>query len=55
MKQTIAQKIVARAAGRDSVEPGEYVDVTPDCTVCQEIAWPARKAVIEAWPGRTRW
>ncbi|MGX1096376.1 3-isopropylmalate dehydratase large subunit [Amorphus sp. MBR-141] len=47
MKQTIAQKIVARAAGRDSVEPGEYVDVTPDCTVCQEIAWPARKAVID--------
>lgn len=47
MKQTMAQKIVARAAGRDRVEPGEYVDVTPDCTVCQEIAWPARKAVFE--------
>lgn len=35
--QTIAQKIVARAAGRDSVAVNEYVTVTPDYTVMQEL------------------
>lgn len=47
MGQTVAQKIIARAAGRERVEPGEYVDVSPDFTVCQEISWPARKAIIQ--------
>lgn len=47
MLQTITQKIIAHAAGRESVEPGEYVIVTPDFTVCQEISWPARKAIME--------
>lgn len=44
--QTIAQKIVARAAGKDCVEPGEYVTVSPDCTCCQDISWPARKRIM---------
>lgn len=48
MKQTVAQKIIARAAGRESVQPGEYVTVSPDYTCCQEIAWPARKKMMEA-------
>jgi len=47
MGQTVAQKIIARAAGRESVEPGEYVSVSPDYTVCQEISWAARKAIME--------
>jgi len=47
MQQSVAQKIIARAAGRDSVEPGEYVFVTPGFTVCQEISWPARKAIMQ--------
>ncbi len=47
MGLTTTEKIVARAAGRDVVAPGEYVDVTPDYTVCQEISWSARKAMIE--------
>ena len=47
MNQTACQKIIARAAGRDRVEPGEYVTVTPDYTVCQEISWAARKAILE--------
>lgn len=47
MAQTLAEKIVARAAGRATVEAGEYVDVTPDYTVCQEISWAARKAIME--------
>ncbi len=40
MGATIAEKIVARAAGRDSVTPGEYVMVTPDVSVGHEMFWP---------------
>jgi 3-isopropylmalate/(R)-2-methylmalate dehydratase large subunit len=37
MTRTLAQKIIARAAGADRVEVGDYVTVTPDCTVMQDI------------------
>lgn len=47
MGQTIVQKIIARAAGLERVEPGEYVTVTPDYTCCQDISWPARKRIME--------
>ncbi|MBF9033255.1 hypothetical protein HKCCE2091_03305 [Rhodobacterales bacterium HKCCE2091] len=47
MGQTAALKIIAKAAGRDRVEPGEYVDVTPDYTVCQELSWATRKAILQ--------
>ena len=47
MGQTIAQKIVARAAGRSAVEVGEYVNVSPDYTCCQELAWQARKRMMQ--------
>ncbi|MEX6508451.1 aconitase family protein [Jiella sp. M17.18] len=47
MGQTIVQKIVARAAGLQRVEPGEYVNVTPDYTCCQDISWPARKKIMQ--------
>jgi 3-isopropylmalate/(R)-2-methylmalate dehydratase large subunit len=39
MGQTMAQKILARAAGKISVEPGEYVTVSPDYTCGHEIFW----------------
>lgn len=45
--QTIAQKIVARAAGRDAVEVGDYVTVTPDYVACQELFWPGHKRNLE--------
>ena len=47
MGQTVAQKIVARAAGRSAVEVGEYVNVSPDYTCCQELAWQARKRMMQ--------
>lgn len=47
MMLTAYQKIIARAAGRDFVEAGEYVTVRPDYTCCQEISWPARKRIME--------
>jgi 3-isopropylmalate/(R)-2-methylmalate dehydratase large subunit len=45
--QTIAQKIIARAAGREAVEVGEYVTVSPDYTCCQELFWPGHKRNLE--------
>jgi 3-isopropylmalate/(R)-2-methylmalate dehydratase large subunit len=47
MAQTACQKIIARAAGCEAVEPGQYVVVSPDVTVCQEISWPVRKRIME--------
>src|SRR5690554_6637627 len=46
MAMTAAEKIIARAAGVDHVQPGDYVSVAPDYTVCQEIAWTARKSIM---------
>jgi len=45
---TVAQKIIARAAGRERVEQGEYVTVSPDYTACQDISWPSRKSIMDA-------
>lgn len=40
MAQTMAEKIIARAAGSDSVSPGQFVEVTPDYSVGHEMFWP---------------
>lgn len=45
--QSVAQKIIARAAGRASVDVGDYVTVTPDYTACQELFWPGHKRNLE--------
>ena len=45
--QTIAQKILARAAGKESVAVGEYVDCVPDHVVTQEMVWPIHKRNLE--------
>ncbi|WP_043833503.1 3-isopropylmalate dehydratase large subunit [Muricoccus aerilatus] len=45
--QSVAQKILARALGRDSVEVGEYVTVSADHTVCQELFWPGHQRNLE--------
>jgi 3-isopropylmalate/(R)-2-methylmalate dehydratase large subunit len=42
--QTATQKIIACHAGRDRVEAGEYVTVTPDATVSMELNWPVQMA-----------
>lgn len=47
MPLTMAEKIVARAAGRETVTPGEYVTVSPAYTVCQEISWNPRKKIMQ--------
>lgn len=45
--QSVAQKIIARAAGREAVEVGDYVTVAPDYTACQELFWPGHKRNLE--------
>jgi 3-isopropylmalate/(R)-2-methylmalate dehydratase large subunit len=45
--QSIAQKIIARAAGREAVAVGEYVTVTPDYVACQELFWPGHKRNLD--------
>ncbi|MFZ9298723.1 MAG: 3-isopropylmalate dehydratase large subunit [Hylemonella sp.] len=45
--QTIAQKILARHAGRDRVEPGEHLSCVPDHVVTQELNWPTHRRNLE--------
>jgi len=45
--QGVAQKIIARALGRAAVEVGEYVTVSADHTVCQELFWPGHLRALE--------
>lgn len=40
MKATIAQKILARASGRDAVEHGEVIWATPDLVTTPEVSFP---------------
>ncbi|MBF9033274.1 hypothetical protein HKCCE2091_03400 [Rhodobacterales bacterium HKCCE2091] len=41
--QTIVEKCLARASGRDRVEPGEYIEIVPDHCVCMELVWPMHR------------
>lgn len=45
--RSVAQKIIARAAGLPSVAVGDYVTVTPDYTACQELFWPGHKRNLD--------
>jgi len=47
MRQTVAQKIIARAAGTETVEVGDYVTVTPDYTVMQDIYFYKNIKILE--------
>ena len=41
MNQTIVQKILSRASGRDDVTPGEVIWADPDLVVSPEVSFPA--------------
>lgn len=45
--QTIAQKILARHAGRERVEPGEHLTCVPDHVVTQELNWPTHQRNLQ--------
>jgi 3-isopropylmalate/(R)-2-methylmalate dehydratase large subunit len=56
MNQTLAQKLVARAAGRSSVTPGEIVTCKVDLAMMHDSSGPRRvKPLLErlgayVWP-----
>jgi hypothetical protein len=59
MGQTVAQKIIARAAGCRGGRSRSYVNVSPDYTCCQELSWQTRKRMmqeigVDRWRGPTR-
>ena len=39
MDATFAQKVLARAAGRSHVDPGDIVDVYPDLSMSHSASW----------------
>lgn len=47
MKQTITEKIIAQHAGRDSVQPGDYVDVTVDQTWSDDLGAPITLGLLK--------
>ena len=48
MLQTLAQKIIARAAGRDAVTPGEIVTCRVDLAMMHDSGGPRRvKPMLE--------
>ncbi|MCL4767984.1 MAG: 3-isopropylmalate dehydratase large subunit [Hyphomicrobiaceae bacterium] len=47
MAQTLTEKIIARHAGRDSVRPGEYVDVSVDQTWSDDLGAPITLGLLE--------
>jgi 3-isopropylmalate/(R)-2-methylmalate dehydratase large subunit len=47
MAQTITEKIIARHAGRKTVEPGDIVDVTVDQTWSDDLGAPLTLALLE--------
>ena len=53
--RTLAQKLVARAAGRDSVEPGEIVTCSVDLAMFHDSSGPRRLQPLLAELGATIW
>ena len=41
--RSMAQKILARAAKSDRVEPGDYIEIEADTCVCMELVWPMHR------------
>jgi len=47
MAMTITEKILARAAGKDMVAPGELVDATIDVVMCHDVTTPPAISMLE--------
>lgn len=52
---TIAQKILAKAAGREHVEPGEIVDIAVDMALTHEVLGPNAYAKFKEMGGNRVW
>jgi 3-isopropylmalate/(R)-2-methylmalate dehydratase large subunit len=44
---TITEKILAKAAGKGQVKPGELIDANIDCIMCHDITAPAAISMLE--------
>jgi len=46
MAMTITEKILAAAAGKEKVSPGELVDAKLDVVMCHDVTTPAALAML---------
>ena len=47
MSMTITEKILAVAAGKNNVEPGDVIDAKIDCVMCHEVTAPAAISMLK--------
>jgi len=47
MGMTITEKILARAAGKDAVRPGELVNAAIDVVMCHDVTAPAAISMLK--------
>ncbi len=47
MPMTITEKILAAAAGKNEVEPGDIIDVKIDCIMCHDVTAPAAISMLK--------
>jgi len=47
MSMTITEKILAAAAGKNNVEPGDLIDAKIDCVMCHDVTAPAAISMLK--------
>ena len=47
MSMTITEKILAAAAGKKNVEPGDIIDAKIDCIMCHDVTTPAAISMLK--------
>ena len=47
MGMTITEKILAKAAGKDSVRPGDLINARIDCVMCHDVTAPAAISMLK--------
>jgi 3-isopropylmalate/(R)-2-methylmalate dehydratase large subunit len=47
MAMTITEKILAKAAGKDNVQPGDVIDAKIDCIMCHDVTTPPAISMLE--------
>ncbi len=49
MAMTITEKILAKAAGKDSVRPGDLINARIDCVMCHDVTTPPAISMLKAY------
>jgi 3-isopropylmalate/(R)-2-methylmalate dehydratase large subunit len=47
MSMTITEKILAAAAGKETIEPGDIIDAKIDCIMCHDVTTPAAITMLK--------